>query len=234
MTVERHGANGAELPVGILIDGSVVVIAADAGGSLRHRSALRFQCTTECIPACFREEVTFRHELDIVLTGKHLGALADHHHVRRALHDESCEAYWILHARHAGNGAGLQRAAVHDGGIEFVASFAREDGAAACVEQRLIFEDPNSGLDGVEAGAAAGEDSMASLQRSFEGASILLLKLRCHGVAADGAGAAVNHHAESRPGRGRYHCGPFRPAHAADHQRRREQRDRGPLHVLLS
>ena len=53
-------------------------------------------------------------------------------------------------AREPRDRAGLERGAIHDGGVEFVLAVGGEDGALAGVEERIVFEDLDGGLDGVE------------------------------------------------------------------------------------
>ena len=52
--------------------------------------------------------------------------------------------------------------------IELVCSFVRKDGACAGVEKRIVLENADCRLDRIEAGAAAGKNVVAGLERLLE------------------------------------------------------------------
>ena len=96
--------------------------------------------------------------------GEALGAFADEHHVRAILEDFAGESNGIADALQRGRGAGAERGAVHDDGVALDAAVEIQVGAVAGVEDRIVFEDDNGGLDGVESGAAGREDGPAGGQ----------------------------------------------------------------------
>src|SRR5581483_8235998 len=57
-----------------------------------------------------------------------------------------------------GDGSGAKRTSVHDDGVAFDVAVEIEMRAIAGVEDRILFEDDDGGFDGVESGAARGEN----------------------------------------------------------------------------
>ncbi len=76
----------------------------------------------------------------------------------RLLHDRAGQGDGVLRARNAGHSSGLESSAIHDGGVKFVPAICCEDGALACIEQRIILQVADGGLDSVERRAAIVEN----------------------------------------------------------------------------
>ena len=95
------------------------------------------------------------------------------------------------------DGAGGERLAVHDRGVQLIAAFRSEHRPAASVEQRIVFHQLGRSLDRVERGAALAEHRTASLYRAVHGRAVCGLLLRAEVFAFDHAGAAVY---DDRPG----------------------------------
>jgi hypothetical protein len=72
--------------------------------------------------------------------------------------DFAGEANGILDSPEAGGGAGTKGGAVHDDRVAFDAAVEIKMRAEAGIEDGVVFENDYSGFDGVESGAALGED----------------------------------------------------------------------------
>ena len=71
-----------------------------------------------------------------------------------------------------------------------------KDSAFAGVEKRIVLQDADRGLDGIEARTAALQHGVASLERLFDSFPMRLFVLRCHLAALDRARTAMDYHAE--------------------------------------
>jgi len=96
-----------------------------------------------------------------VFDGEALGAIGNEHHVRAILEDFASEMDGIFDALQSGGSAGAQRGAVHDDSVTFNVAVQIQVRTVTGVENGIVFEDDDSGFDGVESGAAAGEDGPA-------------------------------------------------------------------------
>ena len=139
--VEGDGADGA-LFVAAMVSGGVRIFFAELPGGFFGG----------------RDEVLGIAELDAVGFGVALGAFGDEHHVRAVLEQSAGGADGIADALDGGDGAGAEGGAVHDDGVAFDVAVEVEVGAVAGVEDGVVFEDDDGGGDGVERGAALGED----------------------------------------------------------------------------
>jgi hypothetical protein len=93
----------------------------------------------------------------------------------------------IAEALDAGDATGFHAASVHEEGVKLNATVGGEEAAATSVEGRVIFEDSDSGFNGIDGCAAAGEDFVTDL----EGAAHAGFVCGC-GVGRNGPCAAVN------------------------------------------
>ena len=119
--------------------------------------------------------------------GEALRAFSDKVDVRRLLQDEACGLDGVAQMFDAGDTAGFHAAAIHDEGVELDAAVGGEEAAAAGVEGGVVFKDGDGGFNGVDGGAAEGEDGVAS----FKGAADTGLVGGC-GIGGNGPGAAVD------------------------------------------
>ena len=117
-------------------------------------------------------EVPGIHLFQPLLDRKLIRAVARQHHVARFLHDRARQADGIPGAGHAGHRAGLARGAIHDGGIELVASVRREYRAPAGIKERIVLEHTDRGLDRIEARTPAIQHLRARLQSSEQAGAI--------------------------------------------------------------
>ncbi len=92
-----------------------------------------------------------------------------------------------------GDRAGLEVGAVHDGGVEFVFAFGRKDRAAPRVEQRIVFENVDGGLDGIERRAAAVKHFSSGFSSLGQRGAIGRVALGPQRRALNDARAAVHH-----------------------------------------
>jgi hypothetical protein len=71
------------------------------------------------------------------------------------IHDAASQTNRILYPANGGNRAGAQRWAIHDGRVHLDLAETVEGRARARVEEGIVFEDDDGGLDGIERGATA-------------------------------------------------------------------------------
>jgi hypothetical protein len=116
-----------------------------------------------------------------------LGAFAGEHHVRAALIDGAGGTNGIADSADRGDGSGAKRTSVHDDGVAFDVAVEIEMRAIAGVEDRILFEDDDGGFDGVESGAARGENGPTGHQ-----SAMAALFAGVHGFIGDIPGATVN------------------------------------------
>ena len=150
----------------------------------------------ELPPSPFGLEVLVGHELVAELPGEHLGAVADQHDVRGALEHVARQGDGIADVLEPGDRARVERAPIHDRGIELADALGVHDRAVAGVEERRVLHDLDRGDDRVEAGAAALEDAVADGQRFAEFLAILGLEGGRQLLAKNDAGPAVDDEAE--------------------------------------
>jgi len=157
--VQRHAADGAEV---------VGVPVRLGGGPWLGLGFLLLEPCLNLFPAALGEEVFGIDHLEPVVAGEFLGATVGEQDVRRLFHHGAGGADGVLHRGHAADRAGLQRAAVHDRGVEFVFALGGEDRALAGVEHRRVLHDDDRCLDGVERAATALEDRVPGAERLLE------------------------------------------------------------------
>jgi hypothetical protein len=154
--IESHGADGAGFVADVMFGGVRIFQATTPGGAF-----------------AFVDEFFGRAERDTVFDGEFFGAGCDDHHVLGMFENLAREADGIADAFDGGDGAGLQRFAVHDDGVELDAAFGIEMRAKARVECGIVFEDDDGRLDGVGGGAAGGENFPSGFKRAADaGATI--------------------------------------------------------------
>jgi hypothetical protein len=93
-----------------------------------------------------------------------LGAFADEVDVGAFFKDQARGMDGIAEALDASDAPGFHAASVHEEGVELYATVGGEEAAATSVEGRVIFEDSDSGFNGIEGCAAAGEDFVTDLE----------------------------------------------------------------------
>jgi len=148
--IESDGADGAGFVADVMFGGVRIFEATGPGDAL-----------------AFVNQFFGRAERDAVFDGKFFGAGRDDHHVFGVFEHLAREADGIADAFDGGDGAGFQRFAVHDDGVELDAAFGIEMRTKARVECGIVFEDDDGGFDGV-GGCAAGRENVPS---GFEGAA---------------------------------------------------------------
>jgi len=136
-------------------------------------------------------EIGIGDPLHLHLRGERLGPLPHQEDVRRLLLDQPGEGDGILDRLQRRHRAAREVAAVHDGGVELVRPLVGVDRPLAGVEQRIVLQEADHLLDGVQAGAPLLEDLLADLERLVERAEIFLLLRLGHGLG-DRPGAAVD------------------------------------------
>jgi len=108
------------------------------------------------------------------------------------LHEEAGETDRIADVTQVRDRAGLERLAIHDGGIELVRAGIGKNRALAGIEVRIVFEDAHGRFRGVETGTTALQNLVTGAQRALEAGPIFFFTLRCHLRAVDRAGAAMD------------------------------------------
>ncbi len=89
------------------------------------------------------------------LGGKPLGPATDHQHMGQLFHDPSRQRDGVAVAAQGGHGTGLQRAPVHDAGVQLdLAEHIGQAAVADAVFFRVIFDDATGQFDGVQCAAA--------------------------------------------------------------------------------
>jgi hypothetical protein len=122
-----------------------------------------------------------------VRSGEALRAFSYEIDMRAVFKDQAGGLDGVAQALNTGYAAGFHAASVHEESIELDAAVGGEEAATAGVEGGVIFQDGHGGFDGVEGGAAEGEDFISH----FEGGADTGLVGGC-GVGGDGPGTAVN------------------------------------------
>ena len=98
----------------------------------------------------FGMEILGLDELESLRGREGFRACAGEQHVFAALEYAARRQNRIAYARHAADRTGLERAAVHDGRVEFMRAGRRVDRAMARVEERAIFEQMHGFANGVQ------------------------------------------------------------------------------------
>ncbi len=158
-TSAAGGSGGEEASVGIDgngADGSLFVAAVMFGGVLvgfTFHPGFAFG---------FADQFFRLAQLDSMLFCEAFRSFGDEHHVRAFLQNFARELNGILDALQSSRSAGPQRCPVHDDGVTFDVAVQIEVRAKTGIEDVIVFEDHDGGLDGVESGAAARENGPAS------------------------------------------------------------------------
>jgi hypothetical protein len=130
--------------------------------------------------------------------GEFFGARPAQEHVLGVLHHRARELDGIPDAGHAAHRARLQRGAVHDGGIELVASVEREHRPMSGIEKRVVLEHHDGARDRLQARPAALEHGESRGERRGEGGAIFRFPLGTHLRPRQGSRTAVNRQSEHR------------------------------------
>lgn len=149
LLVERYGTDGSLL-VAAMVLGRMTVLAATFPG----------------FPFGRRNKIFRIAKRNSTLVRELFGALADQHHVRANLEDPPRSFDGIFDPTQPGYGTGFQRGGVHDHGVAFDVAIEIQMRTIACVEYRIVFEDGNGGLNGIECMAAVDENGVARMQRT--------------------------------------------------------------------
>jgi len=132
-------------------------------------TGLFFQRLLQLLPALVGAEVGRIHQGNALAAGERLGALPDHHHVRRMLHHRFGEQDRIAHALHAGHGTGLERGAIHQRGIQFIATVVGEYRPFAGIEGGIVLEHGDRRGNGFQRRPARRQCGMPFQQRLLQG-----------------------------------------------------------------
>ncbi len=100
--------------------------------------------------------------------GEVLRAFADEVDMLAFFEDEAGGLDGVAEALDAGDAAGFHAAAVHEEGVELDAAVGGEEAAAAGIEGGIVFKDGDGGFDGVDGGAAEGEDGVAGFESAAD------------------------------------------------------------------
>jgi len=93
--------------------------------------------------------------------------LGDKHHVRAIFEDFAGDLNGILDVLQSSGGAGAKRRTVHDDGVALHVAVQIEVRAVTGVEGGIVFQNHDGGFDGVECGAAVGEDGPAGSESAM-------------------------------------------------------------------
>ena len=121
-----------------------------AFGPFRDRQAIAAQSLFKLVPTARCVEIDGEDFFQVLRPRERFGAFADQHDVWRMLHNGARGADRVTRVGDAGDGASSSCAAVHDGGVEFVAAFGGEDGAAAGIEERIVLHFGDHGFNRVK------------------------------------------------------------------------------------
>mgnify|MGYP003311683000 CR=1 FL=1 len=143
-------------------------IVAIGGGTGLALGFLLLEPCLNLFPAALGEEVFWVDHFEPVIAGEFFRPAVGEQDVRRLFHHGTRGADGVFHCGHAADGAGLQRAAVHNRCVEFVFALGGEDRTPAGVKHRRVLHNDDGSLDGVERTAAALEDSVSGAERLFE------------------------------------------------------------------
>ena len=92
----------------------------------------------------------------------------------------------------SGDGPCLQVGAIHDGRVHFIAALSAEGSAPPGVEQGIILQDVQGGLDSIETRPARGQHRGAGFRRPRQRLTIGGVLLRIEPVAGYGACAPMD------------------------------------------
>ena len=109
-----------------------------------------------------REEIRGVDLLEFLCLDKCISPCAGQHHMLAFVHDSAGHHNGVLGGGHAGHSASHVGFAVHDGGVEFVLSFAGKNSAFACIEKWVIFKHSNGSNHRIGARATCVQHSMPS------------------------------------------------------------------------
>jgi hypothetical protein len=108
---------------------------------------------------CGRDEFFRITKGNPLFGGEALGAIGDEHHVRRFFEHCASSENRIFDATEASDGTSAESCSIHYDGVAFDVAIEIEMRAETGIEDGVIFEDDDGGLDGVERVATTGEHS---------------------------------------------------------------------------
>ena len=141
----------------------------------------------EALAFAVENEAGVVDEAHAVGVGKLLGAGSDEINVGALFKDQARSLDGVAEMLDTGDGSGLHAPAVHEKRVELNAAVGGEKAAAPGVESGVVFEDRDSGLDGIEGGSATREDGVTG----FKGEADTGL-VGCRIGSGDGPGATVD------------------------------------------
>lgn len=146
-------------------DGVVGFLAGAAGkGDVGDAGALALLGFGEAFALAIEDQLGVIDEGHAVRLGEGFGAGADEVNVMALVEDEARGLDGVADALDAGDAAGAHGGSVHDEGVKLDAAVASEEAAAAGIKGRIVFHCGNGGLDGVDGGGAALEETPAFLE----------------------------------------------------------------------
>jgi hypothetical protein len=151
--MRREGGFGAFVVVEDGVQGGIL----SGEGVVAEAGRLTELGMDEALALSVEDELRVVDEGHAVGLGKVLCAGADEVDVGTLFEDQAGGLNGVAKALDAGYAASLQAAAVHEESIELHAAIGGEKAAAAGVEGGVVFEDGDSGFDGVEGGCSARE-----------------------------------------------------------------------------
>ncbi len=179
-----------------LVRRGIVVARRRAGGQRRavviEHCALLTACELPLAMTRFGMEVLGLDKFESLRGREGFRACAREQHVLAAFEYAARRQNRIAYTRYAADRAGVERAAVHDGRVEFMRAGRCVDRTAARVEERTIFEQTDGFADGVERAAAVGKHALSGAQHSVQGSVIVGFGAGRHRCAQDRACPAVN------------------------------------------
>jgi len=179
--IEGNGADGALLVPAMVLGGMRVDAATFPGFALGKGDKFRGMA-----------------QRDALFVGEFFGAFADEHHMRGFFEDGARGLNGILDAAESRDRASLERGGVHHDGVAFDEAVEVQVRAVTRVEDGVVFENGDGGLDGVKGVAAVGEDGPTGVKSAkaafFAGVN---------GVVGDVPGTTVHDKRGAHVGRGR-------------------------------
>jgi len=165
----------------------VFVVAVAGEGGVGEAGGVTSLGLGQALAFAIEDKLGVIDQLHAVSLGEALRAFAYEVDVRALFEDEACSMDGIAEALDAGDAAGFHAATVHEESIKLDATVGGEKAAAARVEGGIVLEDGYGCLDGVDGGAAAGEDFVTD----FEGAAHASF-MSGSGVCGDGPCSAMD------------------------------------------
>ena len=145
----------------------VFIVAVSGEGGIGEAGGLAGLCIGEALAFAIEDEFGVIDQFHTVGVGKAFRAFPDEVDMGALFEDEARGVDGVAQVFDAGDATGFHAASIHEEGVELNAAVGGEEAAASGVEGGIVFEDGDSGFDGVDGSAAAGEDFVTD----FEGVS---------------------------------------------------------------